>query len=284
MRTRRHFGFTLVELLVVVAVIAILAALLLPTLSGAKKRAQTTLCVSNLRQLTVAFHNYVDDHNDKIMENHPVVAAGSIGQPSWVAGLMSYENNPLVPAFGKTEATNWALFYVEGRLAGTINPKIPITRFYGSIGPYAKNPKIYRCPSDQSYSVFDGRKEQRVRSYTISPAMNCPSVQPDAVRFRIVSQVRNPASMILFIDEHEDTISAGVFREQRPGDFNTWNSLPASRHNGAGTLSYVDGHVEVRKWQDPQTLVPVARQNRHVTFQTNNLDRKWLVPRICGTP
>ena len=90
--------------------------------------------------------------------------------------------------------------------------------------------------------------------------------------------------MILFIDEHEDTISAGVFREQRPGDFNTWNSLPASRHNGAGTLSYVDGHVEVRKWQDPQTLVPVARQNRHVTFQTNNLDRKWLVPRICGTP
>lgn len=246
MRTRRHFGFTLVELLVVVAVIAILAALLLPTLSGAKKRAQTTLCVSNLRQLTVAFHNYVDDHNDKIMENHPVVAAGSIGQPSWVAGLMSYENDPDVAPWIKPEATNAALFYVEGRLAGTINAKIPITRFFGSI----------------------------------SPSMNGPGIPGDGNRFRLVSQIRNASRMMLFIDEHEDSIGAGLFKEQMPTNYDVWTSLPASRHNGAGTLSFVDGHVEAKKWQDPQTLVPVSRQRRSFTFQTNNLDRKWLMPRI----
>lgn len=57
-------GFTLAELLVVIAVIAILAALLLPAISAAKKRAQRTTCLNNLRQINVGIRMYSDDSHD----------------------------------------------------------------------------------------------------------------------------------------------------------------------------------------------------------------------------
>jgi prepilin-type N-terminal cleavage/methylation domain-containing protein len=67
-RARQRFtqsdGFTLVELLVVIAVIAILAALLLPALSGAKERARRAACLNNIRQFIFAAHLYAGDHDD----------------------------------------------------------------------------------------------------------------------------------------------------------------------------------------------------------------------------
>jgi prepilin-type N-terminal cleavage/methylation domain-containing protein/prepilin-type processing-associated H-X9-DG protein len=57
-------GFTLVELLVVIAIISILAALLLTTLSAAKKKANLTACLNNLRQINLGVRMYSDDAND----------------------------------------------------------------------------------------------------------------------------------------------------------------------------------------------------------------------------
>jgi len=59
-------AFTLVELLVVLAIIGILAALLLPTLGRAKRAAQTTACISNLRQLGIALTLYVQENEDRL--------------------------------------------------------------------------------------------------------------------------------------------------------------------------------------------------------------------------
>lgn len=61
----RPRGFTLIELLVVIAIIAILAAMLLPALARAKQRSQRASCVSNLKQIGLAFSLYLDDHHDR---------------------------------------------------------------------------------------------------------------------------------------------------------------------------------------------------------------------------
>jgi prepilin-type N-terminal cleavage/methylation domain-containing protein len=64
-RRRLCPGFTLIELLVVIAIIAVLAAMLLPALARAKQRSQRTACVSNLKQIGVAFLLYLNDYRDR---------------------------------------------------------------------------------------------------------------------------------------------------------------------------------------------------------------------------
>jgi prepilin-type N-terminal cleavage/methylation domain-containing protein len=91
-KLRRLFGFTLVELLVVIAVIAILAAILLPTLSRAKLAGRVAACKSNLHQLGVALRLYVDDFQFYPGYEYPVMAygAGAYRNYLWDYRLLAY--------------------------------------------------------------------------------------------------------------------------------------------------------------------------------------------------
>lgn len=94
-------GFSLVELLVVIAVVAILAALLLPVLGRAKDRSQTVSCANNARQLTCACHLYVTENSDKFCDT-ATVEGDNVRRRAWFDLLFNYgvtTNALLCPAF-----------------------------------------------------------------------------------------------------------------------------------------------------------------------------------------
>ncbi len=80
--------FTLVELLIVISILAILAAILLPALNSARERARTIQCTGNLKQLGQLFIAYANDHHDLI----DLRRAGTFHRYSWAPSLMNSDD------------------------------------------------------------------------------------------------------------------------------------------------------------------------------------------------
>src|SRR5579872_557574 len=134
-RTRHETAFTLIELLVVIAIIGILAALVLPILAAGKARAQRIQCVSNLHQIGVGLHLFLDNNH-----GYPVLAtgtnggAGLRGQP-WFIWADYLERDGLGianPEAGWIHRGIWCC--PSARLSPTIDPKIACYYGYNASG------------------------------------------------------------------------------------------------------------------------------------------------------
>jgi len=275
--SRTVFGFTLVEILVVITVIAVLVGLLVPAVTKAKSTGQGIACLNNIRQLMVAWKMYPDDNNGKLVRNAAFngIARYRADTGGWIHGWLD---------FGGANTDNTNVLKLIGEADGQ-------TALFGK---YITTPEVYRCPADPSTVRIDGRVYPRVRSLSMNQAIGSGStatwLPPSTyIVFQKESEVVNPApaNLLAFLDEHPDSINdAGWAFQMHDPDQRAQAKLidiPASYHNGAGSLSFADGHSEIHRWLDPRTRPAIHYTNNVSNVATpNNADADWLAARVSS--
>ena len=231
------------ELLIVVSIIAILASMFSPALAKAKGKAHRTVCVSQLKQLSLGWAMYAHDNNGRLVETYSFDPEGGLNANTWVRGTMDDS-----PAYGPFE---------PGKLDSTNLNAITS----GKLFPYHQDTDIYRCPADRSATLG----VPRVRSYSINGWMGGRPL-PGQDEYRLLVKESDiispgPAQAFVLLDEHEKSINDGWFALDMRGDRGLIDA-PGVRHDNAVTLSFADGHVEAWRVTDPRTIrwqrLPIA--------------------------
>jgi prepilin-type processing-associated H-X9-DG protein len=270
----------------VVAIVAVLAAILLPALAGARERSRGIYCLNNTRQLTLVWQLYADEHEGALPYNMRMS-----GSPSPISAST-------VPA----STNNWVNNVMTWDLSSDNTNLATITQ--ASLGSYAADVTgIYHCPSDRVLSAVQRAAgwTQRIRSYSMNAMVGDPGPSlvngrnvnnPGYRQFLKLDQIPHPTEVFVFLDEHPDSIDDGYFintdssggYSQNSVTINEWMDLPASYHNGGAAISFADGHATMHQWVNASTLAPVVPYEANLPFQvpatastSEGSDFEWLL-------
>lgn len=257
-------AFTLLELVIVLFVIAMLAALLLPALAATRLASEAAQCLENQRRFVLAWRLYSDDYNGALVRN------GGVG------------NTALSTNEGTAKNGNW-VHGVIGTLYGTPRSSTNTALIKaGALFPYANNVAIYKCPADKKNLNVNGTPLPTSRSISMNGWLNPITPFYFGYRnFRKQSDITNPAPADLWValDESPGSINDPVFACD-PGT-SVWVDIPASYHGGGSGISFADGHAMIRKWTDPVVLrgdlPPTAAPE-----QSPPSDLQWLQARATS--
>jgi prepilin-type processing-associated H-X9-DG protein/prepilin-type N-terminal cleavage/methylation domain-containing protein len=236
-------AFTLVELLVVVAIFATLLTLLLPAIQSARESSRRMQCASNLKQIGLATLQYFDTHNGRFFLHHPFFA--------------DVESQA-------TASDSFAEIYWEDKLEPFIGGK------GGDIEEQARqgitNDMIYRCPSDPSVPVvvFDDAGQPDGTAHRTSFLLNSLLTHMTRrygkwtlTRFQ---QTPGLSRFICYVERNAVQFTNELGNDPRQDDFDIWLGtstfqpwMATSRHAGVANYLYLDGHVVPLQWEEAVT-------------------------------
>lgn len=274
---KNKYGFTLIECLVVIAIISVLSSILLVSTVKVKIKTQGIQCMNNGRQLSLGWFMYAHDNNNKIVyasDDGNGVTYNPKNKYAWTLSHMDFDPN---------NTANWDI-------------NADITK--GPLWMYLKNSNIYKCPSDHSYVTVNGEQKPRVRTISMNLFLGGFAGDDGGSFFLKDYQIYlslydisgnnspSPSKTFLFLDEREDVLNWGNFQVYMNGYnvpngeqlYGFFQDIPGMYHNNSCGFSFCDGHSEIHKWKDSRTIPPIQSQIQTIGFLESpyNADVAWL--------